>query len=48
MNWDVLKSNWKQFKDRLKALWGPWDLIPRRRLGQKLGPTRVSMSPAAD
>jgi len=28
MNWDVFKSNWKQFKDRLKARWRTWDMRP--------------------
>ena len=29
MNWDTVKSNWKQFKDRLKARWQPGALRPR-------------------
>ncbi len=28
MNWDVFKSNWKQFKDRLTARWRSWDMTP--------------------
>jgi hypothetical protein len=47
MNWDVIKHNWKQFKDKLKARWGSWDLLPGRRSGQ-LTPTRLPRSPAAD
>jgi len=34
MNWDILKSNWKQFKDRLKARWRSWGVAPIARPGQ--------------
>ncbi len=28
MNWDTVKSNWKLFKDRMKARWGSWNVAP--------------------
>ena len=38
MNWDVFKSNWKQFKDRLKARWRTWDMRPIVPIAAKRAP----------
>ena len=43
MNWDILKSNWKQFKDRLKARWRSWAMAP---IAPIVRPGQLADSPA--
>ena len=43
MNWDILKSNWKQFKDRLKARCRSWAMAP---IAPIVRPGQLADSPA--